>query len=762
MTDTIKKEGLEGSSSSIFWKKKLSKDMPADWAKEIDEFETELFLKKQGKIEEKVFAETRLRRGAYGQRYDNGKRHDGKENRDVGFPDPHLTKGPMTLWHAPGMERIKIPWGGLTPDQMDVLADLAEEYSDSICHVTTRQDIQLHFVHIEDTPSLFRRLAAVGITTREACGNSVRNVTACPYAGVCPDEQFDTTPYAEAAFRYLLGHPDVQDFGRKFKIAFSGCKASACALVRLHDLGFIATKKVENGKERLGFEMYVGGGLGAVPYQAKLFDDFIPVEEFLPYTQAISRIFARFGEKKNRNRARIKFLVHDWGIEKFKAEVLAEKEKLKKDARWTDLLKNPERFEETALKAPSEEATITDADFIRWRTSNVSAQKQKGYFVVKVALPLGDITSNQLRAFADITRHYVGESVRTTVDQNVVLRWVTGKDLYPLYLELKKINLADPYAGTIVDVTACPGTDTCKLGISASRGLAGVLRDHLAEKSYQMEESVRNLLIKVSGCFNSCGQQHVADIGFYGISRKVGGYVVPHFQLVIGGQTHDNAGAYGMPIGGIPSKAIPKTVDRLTDMYLKGREKGENFQAYIKRLGKVELKKSLLDLMEVPAYDQDKSYYMDWGSVREFTTSDIGKGECAGEIVSLTEFGLKAADRENFESQVLLDKKDVIPAAKLAYKAMLTAAQGLIKKFNPDISDDAATIIKEFDERFCQTQVFYDPFAGPRFAHYIFSAQKLDLDHLDEEKTRKLIEESSLFIEAAYACNIRMSMEPMS
>lgn len=760
MAQIVKKEDLAGSESAQIWKKKLQNQMPQDWSQEIDDFETELFLKKQGKIEDKIFAETRLRRGAYGQRYDNGKRHDGKENRSIPYPDQNLTKGQMTLWDAPGMERIKIPWGGLTPDQMDVIADLAEEYSDAICHVTTRQDIQLHYVHIEDTPSLFRRLAAVGITTREACGNSVRNITACPYAGVCPGEVFDTTPYADAAFHYLLGHPDIQDFGRKFKIAFSGCKASACALVRLHDLGFIATKRVVDGKEKNGFEMYVGGGLGAVPYQAKLFDEFIPEEEFLAYTQAISRIFARYGEKKNRNRARIKFLVHDWGIEKFKQMVLEEKAKLKPDPRWSEYLAKKDQYLEEPIKGGTEEVTITDPEFIRWRSTNVSAQKQKGYVVVKIALPLGDITSNQMRALAELVRKYVGDSVRTSVEQNIVLRWVSGKDLYPLYMELKTIDLVDPYAGTIVDVTACPGTDTCKLGVSSSRGLAGVLREHLAAKSYQMEEAVKNLHIKISGCFNSCGQQHVADIGFYGISRKVGNYVVPHFQLVIGGQTHDNAGAYGLPVGGIPSKAIPQTVDRLTEMYLKGRERGENFQSYIRRLGKVELKKSLTDLMEVPSYEKDNSYYIDWGGVREFTTSDIGKGECAGEIVSLVEFGLKAADRENFESQVLFDSGDTIKAARLAYKAMLTAAQGLIKGQNPDVSDDPDVIVDEFRQRFCETKLFNDPFAGAKFQQFLFNIHKADLAQFDADKTRKLIEESSLFIEAAYSCNIRMSMQP--
>src|SRR2546423_8666035 len=263
------------------WKDKLAGAISEQLGKEIDAFQAQISLRKLGKIEEKVFAETRLRRGAYGQRYDNGHRHDGITTQDLAYPA--LTKGPDTFWDAPGMQRIKIPFGGMNPQQMIVLAELAEEYSDAICHITTRQDIQLHFVHIDTVPDIFRRLAAVGITTREACGNSVRNVTACPLAGVCRTETFDVTPYPKPAPFYLLGHPDTQDFGRKFKIAFSGCEHEACALVTLHDLGGIAaTRAGASGKPERGFKLYVGGGLGAVPHQAKLLMEFCPEEEVMP------------------------------------------------------------------------------------------------------------------------------------------------------------------------------------------------------------------------------------------------------------------------------------------------------------------------------------------------------------------------------------------------------------------------------------------------------------------------------------------------
>src|ERR1700676_1252175 len=338
-------------ASNSHWKDQLAGSMPEGIAREIDNYETDIALRKQGKIDERLFAETRLRRGTYGQRYDNGQRHNGKNVQEIAYPSGDLTKGPNTMWDAPGMQRIKIPAGGLNASQLETLAELAEEYSDGIAHVTTRQDFQLHYIQIDDTPSLMRRLAAAGITTREACGNSVRNVTACPYAGVCPDEVFDVTPYSRALSKFLLGHPDCQNFGRKFKPAFSGCSQHACGLASLHDIGMIAATQTKNGEETRGFEMYVGGGVGAVPYQAKLFDTFVPQEELLPLAQAIARVFARLGEKKNRSRARMKFLVQDLGIERFKELVREERRRLAPDPRWKECLESAQQFEEAPLRA---------------------------------------------------------------------------------------------------------------------------------------------------------------------------------------------------------------------------------------------------------------------------------------------------------------------------------------------------------------------------------------------------------------------------
>ncbi|MBC7925401.1 MAG: nitrite/sulfite reductase [Bryobacteraceae bacterium] len=744
-------------ASNSVWKVRLADSISPAFARELDIFENEIALKKQGKIEDKVFAETRLRRGAYGQRYDNGQRYDGVQSRKLEYPDLN-TKGPGTLWDAPGMQRIKIPYGGIDAAQLEVMAECAEEYSDGIAHVTTRQDFQLHFVHIEDTPAMMRRLAAVGITTREACGNTVRNVTACPIAGVCRTQAFDVTPYAKALTYFLLGHPDCQDFGRKFKVAFSGCREEACGLVRLHDLGLVAMTR--DGQR--GFELYVGGGLGTVPQQAKLFSDFVTEDELLPLAQAISRVFARLGEKKNRNTARLKFVVSKLGIEEFRRVVLEERAALTFDPRWTDWIEEARTAEELPLRAPEFlqiQSAAADPDFQRWYDTNVYGQRQSGYATITVALPLGDITADQLRSLADIARRYTRETVRTTVEQNMVIRWVSESDLPALYADLKKAKLALPGAGTITDVVSCPGTDTCKLGISSSRGLAGELRMRLTERWYELDEAIRGLRIKVSGCFNSCGQHHVADLGFYGMSRVKNGYAVPHFQVVLGGQWTENAGSYGLAIGAIPSKRIPEVVDRMTLRFVSERSGDETFQSFIKRIGKAECKKMLDDLTVVPPHEVDGSFYQDWGDAREYSVGDLGQGECAGEIVTPTEFALTGCEREVFEAQLKLESGAVGEGAALAYDSMMHGALALVRYRVPGFPEQRDAIESKFRELFYDTQIFFDPFAGGKFAQYYFSAHEKVSATYDSEFAHQLVEEAQLFLEACHSCYAKLLVE---
>jgi sulfite reductase (ferredoxin) len=745
-------------TSNGLWRERLASVMPPQLAQEIDVFENELALRKRGKLEESLIAETRLRRGVYGQRYDNGQRFDGRTTRTLEFPGDNPTKGPQTLWDAPGMQRIKIPFGGLTARQLEVLAELAEEYSDAIAHVTTRQDVQLHYVHIEDTPSIMRRLAAVGITTREACGNTVRNVTACPVAGVCRTQAFDVTPYAKALAYFLLGHPDAQSFGRKFKVSFSGCRDEACALAHMHDFGAIAVVREVNGEPKRGFELLVGGGLGAVPQQAKLFTDFLPEEELLPTAQAIARVFARLGEKKNRNTARLKFLVSKLGIDEFRRLVAEERAALAFDPRWTEYLKAIDKSEEPALKPPSlvKLATPASDEYARWASTNVYAQRQPGYSAVTIALPLGDITSDQLRALATIAGKYIRDTIRTTVEQNIILRWVSDSDLPELYRDLNAAGLAQPGAGTILDVAACPGADTCKLGISSSRGLAAELRTRLAQRAVEMDEAVQNLRVKISGCFNSCGQHHVADLGFYGVSRKKGEHAVPHFQVVLGGQWTGNAASYGLAIGAVPSKRVPEAVDRITARYVLERGRGEAFQAFIARIGKAECRKTVEDLMEMPSHDQEPALYSDWGDPREFTTSDLGHGECAGAVISTIEFQLAACEREVFEAQLQLEKDRVAEASRQAYESMLHGASALLEFKGVPFRAEADEIAEKFRAEFVEPKLFWSRFTGGALANYFFKAH----EHAGRERTpetaHQLIEEAQLFIEACHDCYARM------
>ena len=744
-------------ASNSLWKDRLGSQIPPGLGAEIDAFESEIALKKQGKIDDKIFAETRLRRGAYGQRYDNGQRHDGIESRKLAYPHDGLTKGPNTLWDAPGMQRIKIPFGGLNASQLEAMAELAEEYSDGIAHVTTRQDFQLHYVQIEDAPSLMRRLAAVGITTREACGNVVRNVTACPLAGVCRGQAFDVTPYTKAFAYFMLGHPDAQAFGRKFKATFSGCAEEPCGLVRINDLGCVARTREVDGKLERGFTVYVGGGLGTVPYQAKLFDEFVPEAELLPLGQAMARVFARLGEKKNRNAARMKFLVVKLGLEEFKRLVMEERASLPFDPRWTAYLADIEQGRETPSRPPGllQIGAMEAADRREWRESNVYPQRQTGYATVTVALPLGDITADQLRALATIARKYVNETLRTTVEQNILLRWVSESDLPALYDDLKRAGLNQAGAGTILDPTSCPGTDTCKLGISSSRGLAGELRMRLAESALARDEAIRKLRIKVSGCFNSCGQHHIADLGFYGVSRNKSGYAAPHFQVILGGQWSENGGAYGLAIGAVPSKRVPEAVDRILHRFLAERQGSESFQAFIRRIGKVECKRMLEDLMTLPSHAEDASLYTDWRDVREYTLGDMGVGECAGAVVSPLEFQLTACEREAFEAQVAMEKGDMAKAAKLAYAAMLRGATALLAWRQAFFVNSPEGVVEAFRKEFYDTQLFFDPFAGGKFAQYFFGAHERAAEERTPESATRLIEEAQLFIEACHSCTIR-------
>jgi len=475
-------------------------------AAEIDNFEKEAnaFLEGGGLGDD--FRPFRLQHGIYGQRQDDAQ-----------------------------MIRIKIPHGTMTADQMDVMAEITENYTPrKVAHVTTRQDIQIHYIKLEDVSEVMRKLAEAGLTSREACGNTVRNVTSDHMSGVCEDTVFDVTPYAEATARFFLRHPVCQKLPRKFKFAFSACPHDH-GLIPIHDMG--AEAVIKDGKK--GFRVSVGGGLGASPHIAQVLDEFVPVEEFLRVGEATLRIFDRHGERKNRNKARIKFVVKKFGIEEFRRLVQEELASMPKDVIYRD----PDMSFEESPSHPSaaslgQNGRAPKPGFEAWKRTNAIPQAQSGYFMVYVLLPIGDMTPQQFHALAGLSRKYAGGKARTAVNQNIVLRWVHGEDLPGVHAGLIEAGLAEDGVLTISDVMTCPGADTCSLGVTSSKGLGRAIRDEMFAKNghFKSDPLSEQIRIKISGCPNSCGHHHVADIGFYGNAVRSGERMVPSFSMLVAGR----------------------------------------------------------------------------------------------------------------------------------------------------------------------------------------------------------------------------------
>ncbi len=524
------------------------------------------------------------------------------------------------------MMRIKIPAGKFTPDQLEVLADIADEFSKGIGHWTTRQDMQIYWIPTKDVPGVLAKAAAAGLTTREACGNSVRNVTACPFAGVSPTELFDVTPHAEAVTRHFLRNPVSQKLPRKFKIAFEGCPEDH-ARTAIHDIGAVAAVKEENGTKILGFRVYVGGGLGAAPMQAILLESFTPTTELLRTFEACVRIHDRLGNRKNKAQARIKFVVKTLGPDKFRQEVFAEREKLPvypySGMQTTETDERPGK-----PAADIKPSAPVNGTFKRWMFTNVIGQKQDGFSTVTIRLRLGDITAKQMRELAKVIRRF-GILARVVISQNIMLRWVRHEHLQALFAELELYGLAETEAEKLWDVTSCPGAETCQLGISASRGLSRAMEACFKEAGLTGED-IENVHIKVSGCPNSCGQHSIADIGFFGGAKKVGEHLAPHFQLMVGGMTAEGQAIFGQSVVKLPAKRIPEAVVQMLALYRKDRiSPKESFREFSDRVGVAYWKEALEPYTTLPPYEQTPEAYRDWGADTEFSLGGMGSGECA-------------------------------------------------------------------------------------------------------------------------------------
>ena len=570
-------------------------------AEEIAHFESEKERFRAGDFAETEFMRFRLRQGIYGQRQ----------------PDRQMV-------------RVKVPFGGLTARQMEVLGEVSRRFAPlKKGHLTTRENVQFHHVPLDEVPELLRLIGDAGLTTREACGNTVRNVVAHPSAGVSKDEVFDVTPYAAAYARYFLRHPTTQNMPRKSKTAFSGSEKDE-AMTPFHDVGLIA--RVRDGKR--GFKIVVGGGLSTMPQMAETLTEFVPVERYLLHAEAALRVFNRQDEeRKNLMKARIKFTIKRLGIEKFREMV---DEELKGD--WANKkidLDSLLFIEDESKDAPGVSDNLLpepagDADYDHWKSSVVEEQRQSGFNMVYVRVERGDIFEEQWQPLADIAREFAGGRARIDQQQNIVFRWVRDESIYSLYRALKEIGLANTGRETIRDIVTCPGTDSCKLGITSSMGLNKALGEKLDNMDLS-DSLVSQIHIKASGCPNSCGQHHVANIGFHGAVMKGGGGQVPAYELFLGGASTDGPVRVGYRIRSrIPAKRAPEALEMVIDHYKSQRELGESFNEFMDRVGTQPFEDMFgVWKKEIGPLDREHiETYMDWGKTALYKL-ERGEGECA-------------------------------------------------------------------------------------------------------------------------------------
>ena len=656
--------------------------IPPAIAEEIDTFETEAMRCLGGDVSTDLFKPFRLQFGIYGQR-------------------------------QPGVQmvRIKVPFGGLSANQVRRVAELADRYATGVGHVTTRQDIQLHFVELKDVPTIMRGLAEVGLTTREACANTVRNVTACHLAGVCRGEVFDVTPYAKTVAYHLLRNPLNQSMPRKFKIAFSGC-AHDCALTPIHDIGLLAVKRADG---EIGFRMIAGGGLGSLPRMAQLLRDFTPMDELIPSIEAVIKVFDTLGNRKNRNKARMKFVIEKLGFEEFKRRWEAAYASMGHSLPQPEPLKLLTHMDEPVpLIMPTRNGTGAAASngngngngsrigeetpFQMWKRTNVVRQKQDGYVTAGIKLFMGDLTVEQMLVVADLAERYSNGNLRTTINQNIVIRWIPENQIELLYEDLALHGLADPGAELVEDIIACPGSDTCGLGITASKGMARALAEVFP--AGRVPEDLKDVTVKISGCHNSCAQHHISTIGLHGVGKRIGEHTLPMYELHLGGHVNGTA-KVGQMIVKLPAKAVSAAVTHLIDVYRRDRKSGENMQAFISRVGKNALKDELIPYTIVPSYDEDSTFYYDWEGEAPFILEDLGPGECAGGALEMIENGILEADQELYQGKLLIDKHQYSVSVNKSYRAVLAAAKALLVTEGLEPSTDSETFT-EFDSRIAQ------------------------------------------------------------
>jgi len=639
--------------------------------RDILELDEKIRLFQKGEINNESFRAYRLARGIYGQRQD-----------------------------GVNMIRIKLPFGRVTPEQLERIADIAQTYGSGNLHATTRQDVQLHYVQLSSAPQLWADLEEKGITLREACGNTIRNLTASPYAGIDPEELFDVSPYANAVFNYFLRNPVCQNLGRKFKIAFSSSDRDS-AFTFIHDLGFIPSQKEIEGKLHRGFRVVVAGGLGAQPFIAHRITDFMEEDRIIPFAEACLRIFDRYGERAKRHKARLKYLIQSMGLDPFLALVEEEWENLPAKTFSIDL-NDYIQSEIPQLLGWDIAEPVNTKKYERWLRLNTYEQKQKGYYAVQIKLPAGNINSTNARLLAQIAKDHASSDMRITVNQGMLLKYVKPEALHSLFIALDTIYLAEPGFDSLYDVTACPGTDTCNLGIASSVGLAHEL-ETVMTKEYGDIRFERDIKVKISGCMNGCAHHAIASIGFHGMSMKVGPYVLPAMQVLLGGGLDSKGnGAIAEKIIKLPSKYIPDAVRSLLDSYQDNMEEEENFNDYFYRMGKnyfYNLLKPLGELKEV-----DQFLLMDWGNEKIYETK-IGIGECAVPMMDMVGVVFEEVRETLNRAKDAIDQQEWVEGIYYCYTALLNTGKALLlTKEMP--CNTHMSVIKNFDASFTSDNEF--------------------------------------------------------
>ena len=600
------------------------------------------------------------------------------------------------------MQRIKIPGGFLSADQLIRLADAADRFGSGFLHFTTREDAQIYYVKLEQTPDLLRFLAEAGITSREACGNTVRNITACYRAGTSATEAFNVLPYSQALFRYLVRNKYNQNLGRKFKITFEGCSDDHSGL-RIHDIGLWAVTKTRNGKLRRGFRVYLGGGLGAAPHLAHLYTDFLPADELFNLAAAALRLFDRYGERKARMKARMKFLVESLGWETFR-RALDEERKRVGPVPLTNYLEETQEFIPESRGGSRGfkvlDPRTRDPQFQAWARDSVIDHKISGFRGVHVRVKLGDLTAARARGLAEIVREFSTGQLRISIEQNIYLPWVREEELSDLYAALAELSLADRGVGTITDVTTCPGSDTCRLGIASAKGLGSALGGALGNdvttspvhpiQASLHGELVKPLRIKVSGCPNGCAQHSIANIGFYAAALSQEDRSVPAYFVTLGGETSPERAQFGSLLGKFPAKNCVTLTETLLSLYEKEKLPAEEFNSFLSRTGTKRLKEILEPLRHVPSFETDPSFYEDYGHEHESFAVRRGiKGECAGSTVAETLPTIEIARERLAQAEALIYHKEYEEAGLAAYEAAAAAArvplfQRLVDPFTAD------------------------------------------------------------------------------